>query len=173
MSLCRSLYEQYIFILNLSITTGLVKMEIDDFIDVIKLITSKIPKNVKWAIDGSTSLALQGIDLKPHDIDILTNSEGALAINESLREYNVKPVTHSSNQKYDSFYGIFEIGGIKVEVMGDMKVFRNGEWSKIQNPDTINIVQLVREGFRIPVVSLQNQKESGYLDERRVKGRSG
>ena len=62
------------------------------FAKVIKLISENIPSNIKLAVDGSTSLALQGIDVTPHDIDILTDREGAIRIQESLKKYNIGQV---------------------------------------------------------------------------------
>ena len=138
----------------------------DKFIEVIRLINARIPKDVKWALDGSTSLALQGINITPHDIDILSDSEGAVRIGNSLNEFNTTPVTHSNNEKYDSFFGIFRIMGIKVEVMGDLRVCRNGEWSQVQNPDTAGVFIVELDGIRVPVVSLKSQAKSGYLEER-------
>ena len=139
------------------------------FVEVIKLISEKIPSNIKWAVDGSTSLALQGIDITPHDIDILTDREGAIMIQESLNKYNVVPISHSSNEKYDSYFGTFEVKGIKVEVMGDLRVFRSGKWSTLQNPSTIDIANRNLEGVSIPVVSVKSQTVSGYLTERLKK----
>ena len=136
------------------------------FVEVIKLISENIPSNIKWAVDGSTSLALQGIDVTPHDIDILTDREGAIRIQESLKNYNVVPISHSSNEKYDSYFGTFKVKGIKVEVMGDLRVFRSGKWSTLQNPSTVDIANTNMEGVSIPVVSVKSQTESGYLSER-------
>jgi hypothetical protein len=136
------------------------------FVEVIKLISENIPSNIKWAIDGSASLALQGIDVTPHDIDILTDHEGAIRIQESLKRYNVVPISHSSNEKYDSYFGTFKMKSIKVDVMGDLRVFRSGKWSTPQNPSTVDITNTNLEGVPIPVVSVKSQTESGYLSER-------
>ena len=139
------------------------------FVEVIKIISKNIPSNVRWAIDGSASLALQGIDVTPHDIDILTNREGTIRIQESLKKYNVMPISHSGNEKYDSYFGTFKVKGIKVEVMGDLMVFRSGKWSALQNPSTVDIAEINLEGLSIPVVSVKSQNESGYLIERLKK----
>ena len=136
------------------------------FVEVIKIVSENIPSNIKWAIDGSTSLALQGIDVTPHDIDILTDHEGTIRIQESLKKYNVVPISHSSNEKYDSYFGTFKMKGIKVDVMGDLRVFRSGKWSTPQNPSTVDITNTNLEGVSIPVVSVKSQTESGYLSER-------
>ena len=136
------------------------------FVEVLKLISENIPSNIKWAVDGSTSLALQGIDVTPRDIDILTDHEGAIRIQESLKRYNVVPISHSSNEKYDSYFGTFKMKSIKVDVMGDLRVFRSGKWSTPQNPSTVDITNTNLEGVPIPVVSVKSQTESGYLSER-------
>lgn len=64
----------------------------DTVVEILPDIKRGIPPDVSWAIDGSTSLALQGIDLNPHDIDILTDSMGAYRIQEAYRSSIIKRV---------------------------------------------------------------------------------
>ena len=130
----------------------------------------RIPSSVRWAIDGSTSLAIHGVDIIPHDIDILTDREGAYRIQDALKDCSVKPISHSSNGRYDSHFGTFNINGTKVEVMGDLKVFRDGRWSDILNPSTVDVVEINVEGLSVPVVSMKHHGSSGYLEEKYEKG---
>jgi hypothetical protein len=141
----------------------------DQFKETILMISEKIPFNVRWAVDGSTSLALQGMDIIPNDIDILTDHNGAYRIQEVFRDSAVKPVSHSFTDKYDSDYGVFSKSGVKVEVMGNLKVFRDGEWSFEQNPDTVKVVSIELDGKSIPLVSINYQRDTGYLEERLEK----
>jgi hypothetical protein len=139
--------------------------------DTIRDICERISNIKNWAIDGSSSLVLQGIDLMPNDIDILTDKDGAYEIQETLTDFVVKPVSHSSNGRYESYYGVLSRGGIKVEVIGDLRVFRNGQWSSLQNPKTVKIKRIKYLGMEIPVVSVESQLESGYLLERIMRGK--
>lgn len=144
-----------------------IAIELDDgFSKAIQKLTYLLSSVENWAIDGSASLALQGIDLKPHDIDILTDEKTAYEIQSILGEFMQKPVNRSSNGKYDSHFGFAIINGIKVEIMGDLNVFRNGHWSGIQNPSNCKIKFINFDGINVPVVSLEHQVFSGYFDER-------
>ncbi len=138
----------------------------DRFRETVLMISEKIPSNVKWAVDGSTSLALQGMDIVPHDIDILTDHNGAYRIQDVFKDTAMKPVSHSSTDRYESDYRIFSINGLRVEVMGNLKVFRNGKWSSEQNPHSVKIIHIDLGGTSIPVVSMNHQRDSGYLRER-------
>lgn len=140
-----------------------------NFIEVFRILLDNIPESTKWAIDGSTSLRLQGVDLVPNDIDILTDEAGAYEIENSLKVYVVKGVKHSFNDKYDSHFGALQIDGVKVEIMGDLRVYRNGEWTEMQNTKTVEVEKVRISGMELPVVSLKASRQSGYLKERSAK----
>ena len=78
----------------------------------------------------------------------------------------VKPIGHSRTDRYESHFGIFDINGTKVKVMGDLKVFRNGGWSDVMNPSTVDLVEINIRGLDISVVSVEHQIGSGYLKEK-------
>jgi len=57
-------------------------------VETLKVIYEKLKRQeVKWVLTGSTNLALQGLKIKPKDIDILTDKEDAFKINKLLKEY--------------------------------------------------------------------------------------
>lgn len=85
----------------------------------------------QYAIRGTASLVLQGIDMNVDDIDIICDRETALYANEVWAKYLVKPVSHSITNQYSSYFGEFEIQGIKVEIMGEWQIFKDGKSSKI------------------------------------------
>jgi len=115
-------------------------------------------KKIKWAIVGSTSLALKGIEIGPKDIDILTTKEGVYKISSLLKEYEAKPVKFSESKIFSSHFGRFLIDGIKVEVMGDLKAKVEGKWVSLT--DRLKRLKYVKVGnARIPVPSLEDQLE--------------
>jgi hypothetical protein len=138
----------------------------DEYFGALSEIIERIPSKINWAIDGSLSLALQGIDLIPHDIDILTNSIGAYEIEKALSDHVIKRISRSSNEKYESDFGVFKIRGVKIEVMGDLRVFRNGKWGPVQNPSSVRTTKINIGKLVVPVVLLDDQKKSGYFEER-------
>jgi len=88
--------------------------------DALKDICNKLINVKKWAIDGSTSLFLQGIDLMSNDIDILTDRDCAYEIQEISSDSVVEPVNYSSNGRYESHYGVLSVRSVKVEIMRDL-----------------------------------------------------
>ena len=108
---------------------------------------------------GSLSLALQGVNVEPNDIDLLTDRQGAFRINEILKKYEKKKVEYSEAEKVSSFLGVFEIQGVKVEVMGDYRERQGAKWvslsKRLENPKIIEI-----DGIAIPVSPIEDQLTS-------------
>ncbi len=50
----------------------------EDLMGAMIFLASRIPESVNWAVDGSSAIALQGVDVTPHDMDILTDSDGRI-----------------------------------------------------------------------------------------------
>ena len=142
------------------------EVSIELLYEALGIFREKVPNAVSWAVDGSLSLTLQGLNVAPHDIDILTDADGAHRIQESLIDFVVKPAGYSKSEKYDSHFGVFHIKGVRVDVMGDLRVFRNGSWGPVQNPHTVEVIMVEFQGAMIPVVSKGNQERTGYLHER-------
>jgi len=113
----------------------------------LKTIHEKLKdEKINWVLIGSTNLALQGIKIKPKDIDILTDKKGAFEINKLLKEYEVKPVRFSNSKLFGpQYFGEFKIRGIKVEVMGKLK----------KKKLVTKIVKI--DGMSLPVVSLEEE----------------
>lgn len=78
-------------------------------------------KPINWAVTGSLGMVLHGMQMDIHDIDIQTDKEGAYEIERRLVRYLVKLVHFKASERIRSYFGAFEIVGIKIEVMGDMQ----------------------------------------------------
>ncbi len=125
------------------------------FIEVLKIINRKFKnQKIKWVLTGSTNLALQGVRIKPKDVDILTDKKGAFKINKVLQEYEVKPVKFNCSKIFESYLGQFKINSLKVEVMGNLKEKLNNKWifvsKRLVSPKTIEIKKM-----RIPLSDLE------------------
>jgi hypothetical protein len=134
----------------------------------LKLVCKEMEtSNVRWVLAGSLSLALQGVKVEPNDIDLLTDRRGAFRINAILKKYEKKEVTYSETEKVSSFLGIFEIQGVKVEVMGAYRERQGARWvslsKRLENPRIIGI-----DGVRIPVSPIEDQLAS-YRRSKRPK----
>jgi len=128
--------------------------------NVLQIIYNKLKnQDIKWVLVGSTSLALQRVDINPFDIDILSDRDGAYRIGELLKEYGVKPVEFGSSEDFRSYFGKFYLNNIKVEVMGNLEEKRGGEWFLFSNRlKSYRVVE--HEGMKLPVSSLKDHLES-------------
>ena len=101
--------------------------EICDALDAIVhcMIPAMFKAQQPWALMGSLASVLQGIEnYRPPDIDLVTSMEGAYIMEGCVANFGatVRPVARSSAGPYTSYFGIFEVNGIKVEVMGDLEI---------------------------------------------------
>jgi len=130
-----------------------------NIVETLKMIYEKLKgQEVKWVLTGSTNLALQGLKVKPKDIDILTDKEDSLKINELLKEYETEPVKLRKSNMFQSYLGKFKIKELNVEVMGNLRVKTRGKWTPsrgLGHQTTINF-----EGMRLPVLSLKEELKS-------------
>ena len=127
------------------------------FIHALAVISRKAKKKrIRWVIVGSASVALQGVDVRPHDIDILTTKHGAYAMNAVLRLYEVKAVRFGRSSTFESYFGEFRIRGVKVQVMGDLRVKIRHRWvsltPRLRRPRIVRVQRL-----NLPVTPLRSQ----------------
>jgi ADP-ribose pyrophosphatase YjhB (NUDIX family) len=98
----------------------------------LETISTKLAhEQVRWALVGSTNLALHGINVIPGDIDIISDRESAYRIGSLLRHSEVTPVTNAQSEDMRSYLGKYLIEGVEVEVMGDVWRKVGQEWTNI------------------------------------------
>jgi hypothetical protein len=133
------------------------------------IIPSMFKAQQPWALVGSCASVLQGLpDYQPPDIDLATTMTGAYIMSGCVGRAGdtVRPVSYSVRLPYSSHFGIYQVGGVKVEVMGDL-VIRcsdgvidlSDHWARWT--DHVRIVEL--EGMHIPVVALEWQVVANAL----------
>jgi len=133
------------------------------YLDALRKIYARLKDcQANWVITGSLGMALQGMDIEVHDIDIQTDQRGAYEIESRFSEYVVKPVRYSVSERIRSHYGMLELDDIKVEVMGDIqKRIDEQMWE-----EPVKVEQYRRwveiEGMQIPVLSLEYEYQA-YL----------
>ncbi len=79
---------------------------------------------VRWVLVGSTASCLNGLSLKPEDIDVIVETDKVFEVDEifASKFMPIRRVQYSSNGVYSSHYGIFKVGNVKVEVMADLTI---------------------------------------------------
>jgi hypothetical protein len=109
---------------------------------------------ITWAVTGSCSLALQGVHVAVHDIDLRTTAKDAYALEALFRPYQKRPVSFASTGTVQSHFGAFEINGIQVEIIGDMQHrLPDGTWEPIVDMNRFKVWVIVEE-IDLPVMSL-------------------
>ncbi len=114
-------------------------------------------KNIDRILSWSVSLSIQWVDIEPNeDIDILTDRIWAEKLDKLLQSFVVKPLQYSWTEKYRSYFGIYKIDGIQVEIMGEMQYrLRDNSWSTPNQSHEVQIFEY--ENMSLPVLSLQQE----------------
>jgi hypothetical protein len=127
-----------------------------NIISALKTIAQKLEgQNIKWVVGASCGLALQGMDVQPDDIDIITDEDGIFKISQCLVDYEVEAPKNAPSEIFDSLLSRYLINDCVVEVMGNFKIksIIDKKWHSmnklIEHPDIIEI-----EDFKIPVIPL-------------------
>lgn len=113
-------------------------------------------KEKNYAIRGTASMILQGLDMNVSDIDILCDAETALSCNEVFGKYVIDEVSFKESNKFKSYFGKFKINNILVEVMGEWQIKkRDGSWSEPFNGD--QKVKINIEGQEVYITTLESE----------------
>ena len=116
--------------------------------------------DLQWAITGSLGLALHGMNLEIHDIDIQTNKNGAYAFGKLFSEYTITPTYYRASDRIRSHFGVFGINDVQVEVMGDLqKLLPDQTWEMpIRVRENSDLVTF--DGMQLPVISLAHEYQA-------------
>ena len=109
---------------------------------------------VNWVVTGSVGLALQGVPVVCHDIDVQTDEAGAYTLERLFTSSIIRPVRFSSAERIQSHFGALELHGIQVEIMGAMQYRRaDGTW---ESPTEFQRYKhhVSIQDIRIPVLAL-------------------
>lgn len=94
--------------------------------------------HITWAITGSITFAMRGLDVVPHDLDIQTDAAGAYAIQRLLAPHMVWPVRYRTAPTIRSHLGRAVVEGVMVEIMGAIEKSRpDGTWVSVDLPALI------------------------------------
>ncbi len=131
------------------------------YMEVLRIVYDRLSRSaINWVVTGSLGMALQGMKVEIHDIDLQTDEQGAYEIEERLREYVHKPVRFVSSQRIRSHLGALEIEGIEVEIMGALQKSVDGrEWeAPVEVSEHRRFVSV--DGMNVPVLSLEYERNA-------------
>jgi hypothetical protein len=134
-----------------------------------KLLNRLNSEEMIWALTGSASFALRGIDFVVNDIDLQTDKLGAYQIEQCFSNHIFQPVTFCSSDRIRSHFGVLRIDGVRVEIMGDLqKRLPNGEWESPVDVESLREFHEV-DNLRVPVLPLEHEYHAYLLLGREEK----
>lgn len=116
-------------------------------------------QDLLWVIIGSASLWLQEVDIVPEDIDVLASKESAVRMTELLQDFETRPLGFSRSGRYESHFGQYEILGVKLEIMANLRILIDGRWEAYSDRLERRVWVNVR-GMQLPVSSLADHLAS-------------
>lgn len=73
--------------------------------------------NIKWWLTGSCAACIRGIEINPHDIDIMINSQDVEEITELFQDYLIEPVTDTKGWLTRDFGVMFM--DVRIDIASD------------------------------------------------------
>ena len=138
----------------------------EKLLEVLKFIANVLGReNVRWALVGSLNLALQGVDVEPEDIDIVTDREGVLEIGELLRDFVVEEIRYKEGKKMAACFGKLNVNGVLIDIIEDPRM-REDESHKWKEKGLCDLV-ILDLGVRVPAMSLRSE-----LDAYKILGKT-
>lgn len=110
-----------------------------------------------WSLIGSANLALQGVEVGPRDIDLLTTLDGAYLIEGSMQEFVLSPVAWKETRRFAAHRGELRISGVQVEVLGGLENRIPPEDLWTERHGLSARTWLADGGLRIPVMPLTQE----------------
>lgn len=122
--------------------------------------------DVRWALTGSAGFALQGVPVAIHDLDVQTDAAGAYEIARRFTGAVIEPVRFWDSGSMRSHFGVLQLAGVRVEVMGDITK-RNPDGSWDSPPDLAVFTHWVEiADLQLPVLALEYECEAYRKMER-------
>lgn len=131
-------------------------------LSVINKIITKIDTQINYVISGSTSLAFQGVDIIPNDVDIFTDKFGVDYFYSILKDYSIDSPQIKDTDIATSYYTKYIIDDVQVEIIGDFRTKKNDGTYSEPTIDFSNLEYKEYQGTLIPIMSLEKELH-GYV----------
>ncbi|MFH0869385.1 MAG: hypothetical protein V1839_04115 [archaeon] len=143
-----------------------------EYVKTLEKIAHAIGTKEKWLVRGSVCLAMYGVNITPHDIDINTTKNGIYIFEKQLKNHLVKPVELSEfnwlGKKFRSLFCTFRIDDIDIEVVANWQEKIGDKW---KNHKMQKAVFLRAGSVKVPVNTIKDELEHAIKRKRtdRVK----
>ena len=138
----------------------------ENFKDALKIIQKRLTENnIKYAVVGSTNMQLQGMNVQPHDLDIVVRLQDLEKIREIFSDYKasdikeLKPLTDELSWEVRA-----EIEGVQVQVFGQKNT---GEYVRKLLANQMTQVRL--DNIEVPCFTLEAEAQTYSETNRKHK----
>ena len=122
--------------------------------------------SIEWRVWGSVTLALQGLEIAPSDVDLLLPSgDAACLMAETLGEFVESPPRRRASEPFASCYGHCRIEEVKVDLIGELLI-ETPQGSVQLGADSLlwrRESSLPFQGRKVPSIPLEIQLVTYYL----------
>jgi len=138
----------------------MLDIALQEFYQIVIDYNQKNTEKIFWILTWSLSLAIQWVNVTPSkDIDILTDQKWAEKLDILLAKYVVKKSEYSTTDKFKSFFWIYKIHEVQLEVMGDIQ-HRKKDWSRLQKHRIDATIYKKYKWMNLPMFSLEQELEA-------------
>jgi len=132
----------------------------DTHIRALKLFLNRMsPNEYVWALTGSASLRLQGVDTPVHDLDIQADEKTVYIMEKQLAGFMKTPVHFWESTGMRSLDGKAVIDGVEIELLANIARRKpDGSWCTFT--DFSHLVWVETHGLRIPLFPLEDELEA-------------
>ena len=94
-----------------------------DWKGVLRLLAQRFSENgIEWYIIGSTSEAVLGADVRPHDIDVVVHTRDFYKVKSVFRDCVVEPFVDNKGTWVVRYFGRLCLNGALVDIAADERM---------------------------------------------------
>ncbi len=118
---------------------------------LIEVSNTLLKVGARWVLVGSTASYLNGLSVKPRDIDIIVEADKIYRVDEVFASgfLPIRRVKYSSDGIYSSHYGVFKVYNVKVEVMAELTICREYGCLKVEFEDLYSYSKNIKIGENV------------------------
>jgi len=127
---------------------------------LIKVVKELKKRRINFAIVGSVALYLQGMDVNPHDIDIITNKKGIERIDKIFNKYKKEGICSEKEElkssNYFCHFALFKINDVKIEILAD--TWAKNKITKKVHKSNLKLKKFIKyKSVNIPVMPVEEE----------------
>ena len=128
-------------------------------------------KGIRWWLTGSCATCLRGVDLDPHDVDIMVDSRDVSRIREAFGDVTIEPIIDTGGWLTKDFGVLFD--ACRIDIASDPQAC-------LDDPEPVdcgpyaraNLETIEWKGFEVPIPPIELQLNANRRRERHERVQS-